>query len=175
MSGAYVISSLHTRRSSDLLLNGPGPLVVSTAGSLFPLSSAAWAAPTIAFTVAWPPAGAPRALISSIWRWTDGMIVVLANVFNFAWLGFPPLFGNSLLAALPICRFPRAQIALPSFRNCAFVMAGVEVLLLALPLLLLLLPQPAARPTVRTAMSASTKVGRGRIETSLARCISAPA
>src|SRR5437764_8872708 len=75
MSGAYVISSLHTRRSSDLLLNGPGPLVVSTAGSLFPLSSAAWAAPTIAFTVAWPPAGAPRALISSIWRWTDGMIV----------------------------------------------------------------------------------------------------
>ena len=36
-------------------------------------------------------------------------------------------------------------------------------------------PQPAARPTLRTAMSASTKVGRGRIETSLAGCISAPA
>src|SRR5207302_8968739 len=85
---------------------GPGRIVDSTAGTLLPWSSAAWAAPTIAFTVAWPPAGAPRALISSIWRWTDGMIVVLANVFNFAWLGFPPLFGNSLLAALPICRFP---------------------------------------------------------------------
>src|SRR5947208_13857152 len=93
------------------------------------------------------------------------MIVSVANLVSCALLGFGPVFGNALFAALPICWFPFLQIALPFARNSALVSAVVDVVLL-----LLLLPHPAAtRPTVRIARRASPPVGLRRIETSSSR------